>query len=470
VRGFGTSCSQLIWQAIAVCSLLLLAANNTWAEHSLELQRRWTFDASEQSLLELPPTKLAGAATGSDVATGAAVLSPAEIEALGVPSVRWTGQVQLDSVWFSQSDQSREVIGPLLDGVSFRRARLGAFGELHELIQYRIEVDFALSGRPSFLDNWVSLSDLGPLGNVRIGHAFEPFGLERLTPNRFSTFMERSVVDLFAPARNTGVMIWNHALDGDFTWAAGAFRSASDLFGNDVGNSSAWAGTGRITYSPGFNPDDRRYLLHFGAAYSVRGVPDGQLRFRERPEIRVGTDQQSGVPFVVDTETLETNLYQLVGTEIAVVRNSLSLQSEYVLAPVELSDGSWVGFQGVYAMASYFLTGEHRRYFRTRAPFRKNNGVFDRVIPNTQAFVGPRSREYYTPGPGAWEVAARWSHLNANSGPVRGGQMSSVTLGLNWYLNPYSRVQWNYVRPRIDDPELGLSRPHIFGMRIGLDF
>ena len=113
LRGFGTSCSQLIWQAIAVCSLLLLAANNTWAEHSLELQRRWTFDASEQSLLELPPTKLAGAATGSDVATGAAVLSPAEIEALGVPSVRWTGQVQLDSVWFSQSDQSREVIAAI---------------------------------------------------------------------------------------------------------------------------------------------------------------------------------------------------------------------------------------------------------------------------------------------------------------------------------------------------------------------
>jgi phosphate-selective porin OprO and OprP len=386
------------------------------------------------------------------------------------PTIKWTGQLQNDFVWFNQSDLNRQSVGELQDGVGFRRARLGAFGDIHELIEYRIEMDFALAGRPSFLDNWVGVKEVPFLGSVRVGHFFEPFSLERVTPNRFTTFMERSLVDQFAPARNTGVMAWDHHLDGNVTWATGLFRSDSDAFGDDVGNDNQWASTSRMTWSPGFDRNDRRYLLHFGAAYSLRGADNQRVRFSERPEIRMAAAGEGDVPRFVDTGNIVASHYQLLGTEMAIVHESLSLQAEWVYAPVSRTNGSDVAFQGMYIFASYFLTGEHRPYFRTRAPFRRNNGVFDRVIPNTNVFCGPNSGQACKPGIGAWELAIRWSHLDLNSGDVRGGELNNVTLGTNWYLNPYTRVQWNYIRPLLDDPQFGQSTADIYAMRVGFDF
>src|SRR5207248_1397840 len=65
-------------------------------------------------------------------------------------------------------------------------------------------------------------------------------------------------------------------------------------------------------------------------------------------------------------------------------------------------------------------------------------------------------------GRGAWQVAARYEYLNLNSAAlgafpaVRGvagsaagavataGYERDVLVGLNWYLNPNFRIQWNY--------------------------
>ena len=112
-------------------------------------------------------------------------------------------------------------------------------------------MDFALAGRPSFLDVWTGLRDVPYLGRVRVGHFFEPFSLERYTPNRFTTFMERALPDQpFAPVRNLGVMANDTYLDERGTWAVGFFRSDSDVFGDDVGDEFEHALTGRLTYLP----------------------------------------------------------------------------------------------------------------------------------------------------------------------------------------------------------------------------
>src|SRR6185369_6600160 len=117
------------------------------------------------------------------------------------PTIRWTGQVQSDFVWFSQSAANREAVGNAEDGAGFRRARLGATGSIFETTEYRIEMDFAQAGRPTFLDNWVSVR-VPNLGTVKAGHFFEPFNLERMTSNRYAIFMERGLPDLFSPKRH----------------------------------------------------------------------------------------------------------------------------------------------------------------------------------------------------------------------------------------------------------------------------
>ena len=50
---------------------------------------------------------------------------------------------------------------------------------------------------------------------------------------------------------------------------------------------------------------------------------------------------------------------------------------------------------------------------------------------------------------GAWEIAARWSYTDLNSGfgpnTIQGGVMNGYTVGLNWYLNTNIKFQFDYV-------------------------
>ena len=50
-------------------------------------------------------------------------------------------------------------------------------------------------------------------------------------------------------------------------------------------------------------------------------------------------------------------------------------------------------------------------------------------------------------GTGALQLAARYSELDLNdrSAGINGGEQKSLTLGLNWELNPMSRIMYNYV-------------------------
>lgn len=100
------------------------------------------------------------------------------------PSFQIGGQLNIDYLFIGQSAANRASVGDADDTFDFRRARLTGRGEAFEVVEYSIGFDFALAGRPSFLDNWIAVRDLPLLGNVRVGHYFEPFSLERYTQVR----------------------------------------------------------------------------------------------------------------------------------------------------------------------------------------------------------------------------------------------------------------------------------------------
>ena len=54
------------------------------------------------------------------------------------------------------------------------------------------------------------------------------------------------------------------------------------------------------------------------------------------------------------------------------------------------------------------------------------------------------SKSVYQGGWGAWEVAARWSDIDLRDGIVDGGEMETLSLGLNWWLSPIFSVNFNY--------------------------
>ena len=124
--------------------------------------------------------------------------------------------------------------------------------------------------------------------------------------------------------------------------------------------------------------------------------------------------------------------FNALNPELALVLGPLSLQAEYLQTLAKTPEVSDPEFFGWYVEASYFLTGESR-------PYDTRKGVFGRIQPKRDFNWGEGS------GWGAWQVGARWSQLNLNSGGIGGGRLQDLTLGLNWYLNPVMRVMFNYV-------------------------
>jgi phosphate-selective porin OprO/OprP len=397
------------------------------------------------------------------------------------PSLVISGQVQADQIWFGQDQVSREAVGDLQDGAQFRRLRIGARGTSFEVLEYSLGVDFALANQPSYLDNYIEWRELPWLQNVRVGHYFEPFSLERVTQNRNNTFMERSLVDTFAPARNMGIMTYGNTENELATWAIGTFRTNSDNTGNDSFDSGQ-ALTMRGTWLPWWDDaSDGRFYMHLGAAYSYRDAYNDQVRFRNTPEIRkqqpanvLGpvkvppSNYQNGVPspfapIFVDTGNISANNFQLFDPEFALIMGPLSLQSEYAFAMVDQIGGPSLFFNGYMAQVSYFLTGEHR-------PYDRKLGIHKRMEPFEDFFrVRTASRGIQT-GLGAWEIAARFSNIVLNDANIKGNNLTDFTIGLNWYINPYTRWKFNYVRAFLQDDRVGNSLTDAYGMRFDFDF
>jgi phosphate-selective porin OprO/OprP len=380
------------------------------------------------------------------------------------PTARFTMQLQADAYTFGQDAENLATVGNIPEGTAFRRARVGWTGNW-QLIEYRIEFDFALAGRPSFLDVWAGWKDVPYLNVVHIGHFFEPFSLERLTPNRYTTFMERNLGDApFAPARNLGIAAYNHTSDERLTWAAGLFAANSDNFGDSAGFERGEAMTGRLTWLPYWNDcTDGRSYIHLGAAFSFRNPDGDQVRYATQPEARLGAASPN-VPFFVDTGIINAKSELRGGLEAAWICGPFSLISEYMCSSVDRVAATDVYFDSWYVECGYFLTGEHRAYKRTMP-----GGVFDRVIPHHDFCLASRSgpRGY---GWGAWQIAARLSHIDGNDQDVLGRELTDATLGLNWFMTQHMRVTANYIHAFLDDPVLGESNADIFGIRFNYDF
>lgn len=118
-------------------------------------------------------------------------------------------------------------------------------------------------------------------------------------------------------------------------------------------------------------------------------------------------------------------------------------------------------FQGGYVEAMYWLTGENRNYNRKLAI----NGA---VIPYSNFFRVPTDQGVITSW-GAWEATARISTLDLNDGAVQGGQVTDLTLGMNFYYAVRSRIMFNYIHSFLDRNNVN-SNADIMGVRLQFAF
>jgi phosphate-selective porin OprO and OprP len=352
--------------------------------------------------------------------------------------MKFGGRIQFDMAWFSQDDSITAAFGGKTSGVEFRRVRFFNEGQFYQNVHYKLQLEFS-GGEVVFKDVFIELKDIPVVGNLRMGHFKEPFRLEVLSSSKDMSFMEREAYVAFMPERNFGAMIHNEALDKRIGWQLGVFRNADDA-GNDKNAGEDYNLTARVSGLL-LNDTKNHRMAQLGVAWSSRSPKNGEYSVASKPAAHLA-------PQYVSTGTINSvSAVNLVNAEAVMIAGPLYVQGEYLTASADANNSP--SFSAWYGQVSYFLTGEHMS-------LEGSYSGLNRVKPRQNA----------GPGTGAWEVAVRYGTINLNDGNVAGGEMKEWTLGLNWYLNPATRIMANYVRADVAD----LGKSNIFETRVMVDF
>ena len=344
------------------------------------------------------------------------------------------GRLQVDYGFFSEEDG----VDDEQDGVEMRRARLGASGVIGGNVEFKTEYDFA-GANVVFKDAWVGLKDAGFLGRLHIGHQKEPMGLETLTSSKFICFLERSFTSALTPSRNTGILS-SHLLgkENHGTFSIGYFKDAGGSANSQEEDQSSI--TSRVTYLPLYEDGGKR-MLHLGASFSARDSADGSFAYDSDPLAHLGTD--------IVSASVAADQADLLGVEAAWVQGPYSLQGELVTSSFDddTEASAW------YVQGSYFVTGESRSY-------KKTAGSFSSVKP---------LNNYGDDGKGAIELALRMQEIDLDE-MAAGESAEALSIGVNWHLNPNTRVKFNVIKASPDEISAYGTDVTCYVMRFGINF
>jgi phosphate-selective porin OprO/OprP len=217
-------------------------------------------------------------------------------------------------------------------------------------------------------------------------------------------------------------------------------------------------------------------LLHVGMSgkqatgVSQAGVNGRLLPFRTRDAIRTGLSVDWPQPAAI---TLYGDDLQQVNMEMAAIYGPWTFQAEYLLSSYQDARTTFASptngnavYHGGYIQLLRFLTNDHDHYS-------KKTGFFERVKPTENFFLVRDASGCRCFGTGAWQVGARYNYLDLNDNGLNGGILHNMTTGVNWFLNPNMKLQFDYIATYRDAAlagSLGDGWIHGWGMRFAHDF
>jgi phosphate-selective porin OprO/OprP len=366
------------------------------------------------------------------------------------PSIRVGNDFRVDFIGKFQWDARHPGDDPRdFDSTELHRARLGFDARFLRHFDFSLERELTERELERSSRAWKDVYlnvDYTDYARVRIGKFKIPFGLDQLTSISNLDFVYRSLAGSYlAPARDIGVMVYGDTADNRINYWGGVFKQDGEnaRSGRIVGADET--GAVRATVRP-FRVQGRSLLdqLELGSAFAVSTLSnDGSVLpngLRGRTTMSqfvffepVFVDGQRR-RFEVDGDwTFESLAVRAEYTDVRDTRHGQGLGDD------DLPDArarSW------YVSGAYVLTGE-----------RKNRPV------------NPR-REFGRGGIGAVEAVARFERIWFDSA---GGQDEAFrhpraetillsadrvfTAGVNWYVNPWVKVQFDTMRERLEDPE-----------------
>ena len=393
-----------------------------------------------------------------------------------VTDAKWThrvgGRLLTETVMWTDGDG----VPGSQNYTEIRQVRLSLGGTGYGVLDYRVQVDFepeandtrddddndiagdslttTTFGSVGMKDLYVGMHVIPVLGYVRVGHFKVSFSHDQLLSRRDMAFMERTPMadpNGFTPGREIGIQAYNNSADQMVTWQYGAFfDSVGETPKQRIDDNQGLVVGGRGTWTPYYDePSGGRYLVHLGLGAIYTHTQDGSGRFSQRPEIHEG-------PLLIDTGAIAASEYSVLGSECLVHWGPVYINNELMWASVNTAAGDIDLYSG-YVEAGWFLTGEHRNYNRTQ-------GYFVDMVPFENFWFVPGCH-----GLGAWEIAARWSFVDFSNAP-NASKYNSLNLALNWYWNPRTRAQLNWILPHTDGTPLGDTDSSILAMRLAAYF
>jgi phosphate-selective porin OprO/OprP len=335
------------------------------------------------------------------------------------------GRVYFDWVYFNEDDDYLTTMSPIADGTEFRTARVYMSGTIYENVEFKGQYDLS-GGAVKFKDVYFGIKKIpGTQIGFRVGHFKQPFGMSETTSSKYISFMERPMTAGFAPSRKSGMMLHGLLADGRATWAASVYRNSNAQ--GKVQADGEYNGAARLTFEAWKN--DEGDAVHLGAAVTRRSDNSDATSFALQPEAHLAP--------AVGEINVPAKTWDLFDFEFAATVQRFSLQSEYLMIQTQAPTGSEdASFDSYYVQGGVFLTGEHRPY---------KHGNFSRV--------SPRKNVTADGGSGAVELLARYGRTDLSDTPsYDAGKLTGLSFGLNWYLNPNSRVMLNVVRSRAETP------------------
>ncbi len=391
-----------------------------------------------------------------------------------VSNEKWTGKLggQVFFDYVNWAEASPTIQNSAQDIASWRRIRFNYDATGYGIYDFRIQFD--LDGKTdvtngvaspfvAMKDVYFGINELPLNGRIRVGNFFVPFSLDQLTPLPNTQFMERSIpsAGIFSPDREVGIASYHISDDLNKTLSLGMFfDDIPESTKQVVDDNQGLRLSSRATWLPFYDePSDGRYLIHTGIGFVYTDDRNDSVRFRARPgEIR---ETQR----LIDTGNIAAGSYSVTNLEFATVTGPLSVQSELFATSIDRTSGSDVMLYGSYLQASYFLTGENRRYDRNGSHL----AHFGRVKPFTNFFWTPGGT-----GWGAWEAKARWSYLEF--GELQRGRYNEMTIGMNWYLHEHSRAMLEWIHPwtstdaTVGNAPIGSTQADLLAMRMQFTF
>ena len=331
------------------------------------------------------------------------------------------------------------------DTGEMRQGRIFVEGLFFRRIELKTEVDFAPE-EITLNDAYLGLRDLGPLGTARFGNQKQPFSFEKQMSRKYLVFMERSLSESLQPdLRDIGFSLRSSMLGERLRWAIGGFRDTEST-GRGFVEPANWSLAVRATGLPLWQDEGRR-LVHLGASYNHQFRDDPTFRISWRPESFVAAE-------LVDTGTIQgVESIDRVGLDAVWVHGPVSVQAEWNHTFLDRKAGRGdLDFWGLYVQASWFPTGEHRRY-------QLDSGVFGPVLP----------LEDFAPWKGHWgalQLGARFSYLDLDDKDIRGGIEKNVGLALNWFLIPQLRLSVNWIYGHLN----GQGDVHVLQGRFQIEY